>query len=278
MFFGTARLAGGERIDYTLPLSGERPSLEFTWVDSLGHAGTVALRARQLPRPMPSAENRLCSIRVEPTHSTPGWVDGVVVSTCASTVKEALELQPVTGHREETLTGILAAAVVSISGTVAVEVSDGASSSVAEILFMPGDETRFSVPISDERGVRNVTLRVDLTASLQVDLPPLTVLTHHEERDEEFSKTVSLTWPAWTETVERTVEVTHPDGSVTQQVVSVEVTILSRSVSREAVFRVFHEEHVRAGAACLLHDFALGRRSCGTNRRGQARRIRGDGR
>ena len=52
-FWGAASLDEGERIDYTLPLDGPLPSLTFSWEDTLGQAGAVALKGEQLPYPLP---------------------------------------------------------------------------------------------------------------------------------------------------------------------------------------------------------------------------------
>ena len=250
LFFGTARLARGERVDYTLPLSGERPSLEFSWVDSLGQAGTVTLRDGQLPRPLPPAENRLCSVRLEHVRATPHGLDGALSSTCTTTVRETFDLQTLGGHREETHAVVMEATVASISGTVTVAVSNGAGSgsSVADVAFVPGGETHFSVPVPSARAVRSVTVAVDLSASLEVALPPLTLLTHRQRRHDSYYETAWFTCPGRSETVERTVEIEHPDGKVTRHVVKVDVTVPSQSVSQSVAFHVFREEHVRAAA------------------------------
>ena len=248
LFFGTARLTRGERVDYTLPLSGDRPSLEFSWVDSLGQAGTVTLRDGQLPRPLPTAENRLCTIRLVYVRATPDGLDGAVGSTCETTVDETFDLQTLGGHREETRTVVMEATVASISGTVTATVSNGSGSSVVDVAFVPEGETRFFVPVPSARVVRSVTVAVDLSASLQVALPPLTLLTHHKRRTDVYDETAWFTCPGRSETVKRTVEIKHPDGKVTHHVVSVDVTVPSESVSRNVTFRVFREEHVRAAA------------------------------
>ena len=52
-FWGAASLVEGERTSYFLPLSGEAPSLTFSWEDSLGQAGAVAFKDGQVPYPLP---------------------------------------------------------------------------------------------------------------------------------------------------------------------------------------------------------------------------------
>ena len=43
-FFGIANVAEGEAISYSLPLSGDSPSLTFSWEDGIGQAGSLRHR------------------------------------------------------------------------------------------------------------------------------------------------------------------------------------------------------------------------------------------
>ena len=71
-FWGAASLVEGERTSYFLPLSGEAPSLTFSWEDSLGQAGAVAFKDGQLPHPLPSAEGGA----LQPPRHVPGLESG----------------------------------------------------------------------------------------------------------------------------------------------------------------------------------------------------------
>ena len=93
-----ATLGGGESNDYDLPLSGESPSLDFSWEDSLGQAGAISLEGRQLPYPLPSFEGELCDLRVVSVAWVPGTVSGAVSSECATTVEERVEIDVADGH------------------------------------------------------------------------------------------------------------------------------------------------------------------------------------
>ena len=53
-FWGSARLAEGERIDYSLPLHGPKPSFTFSWEDGLGQAGALTVKEEQIPYPCQS--------------------------------------------------------------------------------------------------------------------------------------------------------------------------------------------------------------------------------
>ena len=82
-FWGSATLAEGERIDYSLPLHGPAPSFTVSWEDTLGQAGALTFEEAQLPFPLPVVEGELCDLRVTSLGWTPGAVSGVIESECA---------------------------------------------------------------------------------------------------------------------------------------------------------------------------------------------------
>ena len=71
-FWGSARLAEGELIHYSLPLNGPAPSFTFSWEDELGQAGAVTVKGDQIPYPVPAVEGELCDLRVVSLGWTPG--------------------------------------------------------------------------------------------------------------------------------------------------------------------------------------------------------------
>ena len=81
-FWGSASLAEGERIDYSLPLHGPAPSFTVSWEDSLGQAGALTVKEAQLPYPLPVVEGELCDLRMTSLGWTPGAVSVVVESDC----------------------------------------------------------------------------------------------------------------------------------------------------------------------------------------------------
>ena len=105
-FWGSASLDEGERIDYSLPLHGPRPSFTFSWEDTLGQAGAVTFEEAQLPFPLPVVEGELCDLRMTSLGWTPGAVRGVVESECVPRTLEPVELQTVAGHASVTETGV----------------------------------------------------------------------------------------------------------------------------------------------------------------------------
>ena len=243
-FWGSASLDEGERTVYSVPLSGESPSLTFSWEDGLGQAGAVTLRDGQIPYPLPSAEGELCRLSVASLGWTPGSVEGTVASECVAEIEEAISLQTVAGHESVTETALMEAAVAAITGTVSVTVG-GSRTSVS---FVPNGETRFSIPVATGRAVHGVAIEAELDAALRIAMPPMVRLTHHPERTEHRTETVRLVRPGTSETVSETVTVTHEDGTTTEHTLTAHLSIPSKAVYKQVTLTIVHPERVEAEA------------------------------
>ena len=241
-FWGSATLAQGESIDYSLPLHGPRPSFTFSWEDGLGQAGAVTVKEAQLPFPLPVTEGELCVVRVVSLGWTPGEVSGVIESDCVALVEEPVELQTVAGHVEVTETTLMDAEVTAVTGTV----SAASGASHVSVPFVPDDVTRFSLSVGEGEAIHGVTVDVQVEASLRIPVPPLTQLTHHPERTEYRTETVSLLRPGTTRTVSKSVTVTHDDGTTTEHVVTATLSIPSKTVHRNVTLTIVHPERVES--------------------------------
>ena len=196
-FWGSASLDEGERTVYSVPLSGESPSLTFSWEDGLGQAGAATLKDGQIPYPLPSAEGELCRLSVASLGWTLGSIEGTVASECVAEIEEAISLQTVAGHKSVTETAVMEAAVAAITGTVSVAVGGSRTSAS----FVPNGETRFSIPVATGKAVHGVAIEAELEAALRIAMPPMIRLTHHPERTEHRTETVRLVRPGTSETV-----------------------------------------------------------------------------
>ena len=100
-----------------------------------------------------------------------------------------------------------------ITGTLSA--ATGASS--ASVPFVADGDTRFTLPVGDGEALHAVSVGVSIEASLSIPIPPLTVLTHHPERTELRTETVSLYRPGASDTDSdsQTITVTHDDGTTT---------------------------------------------------------------
>ena len=241
-FWGSASVDQGERIDYSLPLHGPAPSFTVSWEDTLGQAGALTFDHEQIPYPLPEAGGEICSVRLASLGWTPGAVSGVVESKCAAVVEEAVELQTVSGHADVTETALMDAEVTAITGTV----SAAAGKSHASVPLVPGGETRFRLDVPTGEAIHAVTVDVSLEASLSIPIPPLTQLTHHPERTEHRTKTVSLWRQGTSRTVSETVTVTNDDGTTTEHTISATLSVPGKTVYRDVTLTIVYPEHVKA--------------------------------
>ena len=228
-FWGSATLAEGERIDYSLPLHGPVPSFTVSWEDTLGQAGAVTFEEAQLPFPLPVVEGDLCDLRVTSLGWTPGAVSGVVESECVTRIEHPVELQTVAGHDDVIQTALMDAGVTAIVGTL----SAATGASQASVPFVPNGETRFTLPIGDGQAIHAVSVDVSLEASLRIPIPPLTVLTHHPERTEQVTRTVHLHRPGDSDSDSETATATCEDGSTSSATATAYAYVPSATIARE---------------------------------------------
>ena len=245
-FWGSADLEEGKRIDYSLPLHGPVPSFTFSWTDALGQAGAVTVEHDRIPYPLPEAEGEICDLRITSLGWTTGAVEGTVASECVPLMEEAVDLQTVAGHESVTQTALMGASVTGITGTV----SAATGTSSASVPFVADGDTRFTLPVGDGEAIHAVSVGVSMEAGLSIPMPPLTVLTHHPERIERRTETVSLYRPGASDSDSdsQTITVTHDDGTTTDHTVSAYAYayVPARTINRDVTIEIVHPEHVKA--------------------------------
>ena len=241
-FWGSATLAQGERIDYSLPLHGPAPSFTVSWEDTLGQAGALTFEEAQLPFPLPVVEGELCGLRVTSLGWTPGAVSGVVESECVTRIEHPVELQTVAGHESVTETALMDAGVTAIVGTLSA--ATGASRTSEP--FVPNGETSFRLGVPAGEAIHSVSVDVSLEASLSIPIPPLTVLTHHPERTEQVTRTVHLHRPGDSDSDSETATATCEDGATASATATAYAYVPSATIAREVTVEVLHKEHVKA--------------------------------
>ena len=241
-FYRAADLNQGETVTYDLPLSGESPSITFSWEDTLGQAGALTLKDEQLPYPLPSVEGELCDLRVASLGWRPGRIDGTLVAECTDTVEETVEMATSAGHHGDSVTAVMDAEVTDITGSISI--TAGGPSATAS--FVPNGATSFSMSIGDGEAVHSVAINAALQADLEVALPPLVQLTHHPERTEQVIRTVSVLRPGASDSVSETVTLTCEDGTTEEHVISASVSIPSKVFHSDVTISILHPEHVKA--------------------------------
>ena len=204
-------MSAGQAKSYNLSLDGPAPSFTFSWVDALGRAGAVSLRSDQIPFPLPRTDGGLCDLEMTSLEWAPGSITGVIASECIAETRQEIELPVYGGHFSQAVPALLDASVTGITGRV--NVTAGSHRTTA--LFVPGGATHFTLPIADEKETHDLEIEAELTATLNVPLPPMLQTTHHPARTDVYRRTVRLSC-----------------GEC--------------SVSRTVTIHVYHEEHVRA--------------------------------
>ena len=241
-FWGSATLAEGESIDYSLPLHGPVPSFTVSWEDTLGQAGALTVEHDQIPYPLPEVEGELCDLSVASLGWTPGAVSGVIESECVTSIEHPVELQTVSGHESVTQTALMDAQVTAITGTV----SAATGASHTSVAFVPGGETRFRLPIGDGQAIHAVSVDMSLEASLSIPIPPLTVLTHHPERVEQVTRTVHLHRPGDSDSDSQTATAACEDGATASATATAYAYVPSATIAKQVTVDVLHKEHVKA--------------------------------
>ena len=171
----------------------------------------MTLKSGQIPYPLPSADGELCDLELTSLEWTPGSITGVIASECIAETRQEVALPVYGGHFSQTAPALLDATVTRIAGRVNV----AAGSHRASAPFVAGGQTRFTLPVANRKATHEVEITAELTATLNVPLPPMLQTTHHPARTDVYRRTVRLSC-----------------GEC--------------SVSRTVTIRVYHREHVRA--------------------------------
>ena len=197
----------GESRSYNLSLDGPSPSFTFSWVDALGRSGAVSLKSDQIPYPLPQADGGLCDLELTSLEWTPGRITGVIASECISETRQEIDLPVYGGHFSQTAPALLDATVTSITGRVNVAAGGHRTSAV----FAADGETRFTLPVPNEKATHGLEITAELTATLNVPLPPMLQTTHHPARPDVYTRRVTCRCGESTTIKTVRVYVHHPE-------------------------------------------------------------------
>ena len=180
-------LTAGQARSYNLTLNGPSPSFTFSWVDALGRSGAVTLKSGQIPYPLPSADGGLCDLELTSLEWTPGSISGVIASECIADTRQEIDLPVYGGHFSQSVPALLDASITRIAGRVNV----AAGSHRASAPFVAGGQTRFTLPVANRKATHKLEIAADLTATLNVPLPPMLQTTHHPARTDVYTRRVT---------------------------------------------------------------------------------------
>ena len=197
----------GEARSYNLTLDGPLPSFTFSWADALGRSGAVSLKSHQIPYPLPQADGGLCGLEATSLEWTPGQITGVIASECIAETRQEIDLPVYGGHFSRNVPALLDASVTRITGTV--EVAAGTHRTSAS--FVADGQTRFTLPVANRRAVHELEITADLTATLNVPLPPMLRTTHHPARTDVYTRRVTCRCGESSTTRTVRIYVHHPE-------------------------------------------------------------------
>ncbi len=202
-----ATVHSGETRTYNLTLNGPSPSFTFSWTDALGFSGAVSLKSGQIPYPLPSYDGELCDLEMMSLEWTPGSIEGVIASECITETRHEVDLPVYGGHFSQSVPALLDASVTGIAGTVNVAAGSHATSAA----FTPNGETRFTLPVPDRKATHGLEITADLTATLNVPLPPMLQTVHHPARTDVYTRRVTCRCGESTTVKTVTIRVHHPE-------------------------------------------------------------------
>ncbi|MCE2502381.1 MAG: hypothetical protein J4G13_16235, partial [Dehalococcoidia bacterium] len=117
----------------------------------------------------------------------PGAISGVIASECITGTRQEVDLPVYGGHFSQSVPALLDASVTSIAGTVNVE----AGAHRTSVAFVSGGQTRFRLPVAKEKAIHDLEITAELTATLNVPLPPMLQTTHHPARTDVYTRRVT---------------------------------------------------------------------------------------
>ena len=206
MGFNTPMSAGQSK-SYNLSLDGPSPSFTFSWVDALGRSGAVSLKSDQIPYPLPRADGELCDLELASLEWAPGSISGVIASECIAETRQEVDLPVYGGHFSQSVPALLDASVTAITGTASVRWGSRNTS----VSFVAGGATRFTLPVPNEKADHELEIAAELTAALNVPLPPMLQTTHHPARTDVYRRTVRLSCGECSTSRTVTIRVYHPE-------------------------------------------------------------------
>ena len=232
----------GESRTYRLTLNGPRPSFTFSWTDALDFAGAVSLKSGQLPHPLPRYDGELCDLEATSLEWTPGRIRGVIASECIDETRQEVDLPVYGGHFSQAVPALLDASVTGITGTLTVQ----AVAPTTTVAFTPNGETAFSLAVPHRQATHDLEITAELTATLDVPLPPMLQTVHHPARTDVYTRRVTCRCGESTTVKTVTIRVHHPEH------------VRAVEVERAPVARIRSETLPLAGGPVTITGQALG--------------------
>ncbi len=241
-FVEQASLRQGATATFDVPLSGDKPSITLSWVDSLGQAGGFSLSGEQIPHHFPSLDGELCDVELTALSLSRTGVGGSLTTTCERQVMETMELRTVSGPDPVEVLTVREAEVTGITGRLHVRLGNDE----ATVPLIADGTTSFSLALAPAEAVHDVSLSVDMRGTLRVPQPPLVEVSTVPERTVLQSHVVSVLRPGVSRNVRETWLIECEDGTEELHSLSAWLSIPARTIDITTRVPVTHKAYVTA--------------------------------
>ena len=126
---------------------------------------------------------------------------------CIADTRQEIDLPVYGGHFSQSVPALLEASVTGIAGTVNVEAGSHATSAA----FTTNGLTDFSLAVPDRKANHDLEITADLTATLNIPLPPMLQTTPHPARTDVYTRRVTCRCGESTTVKTVTIRVHHPE-------------------------------------------------------------------
>ena len=219
-----------QTIEFVLPLGGPAPDLSISWYDSTGRWGGIALKGPELPYPLPSVHSHFCTFSLTSLKLTPASLQGEVERSCVNEGTAELEIPTETGHLgERFMQGTRPAIKTGDSATLEMVLNGIDTSGI--VTMSTGPSTTFSTPSTNESGLQDIMIDIEVSTTMNVSMPPLIETEHHPPETVTFRRRiVNDVYRTWNFTIPSYVSSKPIPGTpvthTTQERVTLRTTIL----------------------------------------------------
>ena len=139
---------------------------------------------------------------------TPGAITGVIASECIAETRQEVDLPVYGGHFSQSVPALLDAIRHRRHRNGQRPVGRPSTTSAS---FVQGGETNFTLTVPDEKAVHELEITAELTAALNVPLPPMLQTTHHPARTDVYTRRVTCRCGESSTTKTVRIRVHHPE-------------------------------------------------------------------
>ena len=161
--------------------------MALTWRNQHGQMSSIALRADQMPYPLPSVTGPYCTLALTSMTWAPGLIEGTLAATCVDEKLDTFEVAVEAGYLgEASLPARRPAFPTTLAGMVHVRVPE--TDHLSAVSLDAEGHAAFSVPLPDREGFHQVVIETGLDVGLIVDAPSYVETFYFPPYEEEYHR------------------------------------------------------------------------------------------